>query len=283
MERLRTDTRSGAYGFRIYGVDATASQLVQAPAHWPPIELRVHVTGSVPAEPEPDYVDPNRARLRVRSGGSVVMDRAAGHATFNLAARPTATALVHPHLAAVAAVWSHWYGRDGFHAGAFVAAGGVWGLLGEKGSGKSSTLAGLARLGVPIVCDDVLALERGTAYAGPRALDLRADAARAFGTGEPLGMIGDRERWRVALEPIAPELPFHGWVALRWSDRTAVGPLRGADRLRELLEHRALLIPPASPTTLMDLSSLPFVELSRPRVWGSLDSALGLLLETLGA
>lgn len=211
------------------------------------------------------------------------MDRAAGQATFLLESRPSASALVHPHLAGVAAVWSYWCGHDGFHAGAFFAGGGVWGLLGEKGSGKSSTLAGLARAGVPIVCDDVLVLAGGTAFAGPRSLDLRADAARELGAGQPLGVIGQRERWRVALGSIEPELAFRGWVALRWGSETTVRPLRGAERLRQLVEHRALLVPPRTPTALIDLAERPFLEFTRPRGWGSLEEAVGLLLDAVGA
>ena len=131
---------------------------------------------------------------------------------------------MHPHLAGAAAVLSHWCGRDSFHAGAFVVDGGVWGLLGDKGAGNSSTLVSLARAGVPIVSDDVLVLDKATAYAGPRSIDLRTDAAQTLRTGQPLGMIGDRARWRVPLGPVEPELPFRGWVTLRWGPRSASAP-----------------------------------------------------------
>ena len=198
-------------------------------------------------------------------------------------ARPTASALLHPHLAAVAAVSAHWCGRDSFHAGAFVAGGGVWGLLGEKGSGKSSTLAELARSGVPIMCDDVLVLDRGTAFAGPRSIDLRTDAARQLGTGDPLGVIGDRERWRVALGPIEPELPFRGWVTLRWAEEATVRPVRGAERLRELLGHRALLVAPPDPAAMIDYAAFPLLELSRPRRWSSMEDSLARLLDAVAA
>jgi hypothetical protein len=206
------------------------------------------------------------------------MDRDRGMATFTLAAEPMASALIHPHLAAVAAVWAHWAGHDGFHAGAFLTDGGVWGVLGEKGSGKSSILAALAKRGVPIVCDDVLVLADRTAFAGPRSIDLRADAAEQLGIGEPLGVIGERERWRVGLGPIEPELPFRGWIALGWSQQPMIRPLEGAGRLRQLLANRALLVPPRSPSSVFDLAELPFFEFSRPRRWDTMYGALGDLL-----
>lgn len=277
-EGLRTT--GGAYGLRVAGIDVPPGQLVDAPADWALVELRVRVRPA-PA-PAFEYVDEQTARLNVRTGGAVLMDRAAARATFTLPAAPSESALLHPHLAAVGAVWAHWLNRDAFHAGAFVAAGGVWGLLGDKGAGKSSTLAALARAGVPIVCDDVLVLDRGQALAGPRSIDLRADAAETLGSGEPLGVIGDRERWRVALGPIAPALPFRGWVALQWSERAAaIAPLQGAGRLRALLQHRALRVPPRTPAVLLGLAGLPFFELSRPRSWDEIGNASELLLAAL--
>lgn len=269
----------GAYGLRVYGIELPSKQLVDGTDQWPAVRLRVRVVPG-PTSP-PEYIAAGAACLQVRPCGSVLMDRADARATFTLAAKPTASALLHPHLAGVGAVWSYWLGRESFHAGAFVAGGAVWGVLGDKGSGKSSTLAALARAGVPILCDDVLVLDGVTAFAGPRSVDLRADAARTLGIGEPLGVIGDRERWRVALEPIQPELTFRGWVDLRWSDEPVVRSLQGAERLRRLLEHRALRIPSRDPAALFELAGLPFLELGRPRRWCSITPALELLLEAV--
>lgn len=273
--RLEAPCR-GAYGLRVHGAELPADQLAPTRDDWPAVQLRVRVVPA-PASP-PEYVAEAAACLQVRPRGSVLMDRASGRATFTLPAQPTASALLHPHLAAVGAVWSHWSGRESFHAGAFVAGGAVWGVLGDKGSGKSSMLVALARAEVPIMCDDVLVLDGITAFAGPRSIDLRADAARTLGIGEPLGLIGDRERWRVALEPIQSTLPFGGWVDLRWSDEPAVRSLEGAERLRRLLENRALRIPPRDPAALFELAGLPFLELSRPRRWNAIADAVELLL-----
>jgi len=269
--------RLGAYGLCVHGVDVSPSELVQAPAHWPALELRVRVTAT--PRPELDYVDGDRASLVLRSGGSVVVDRTADLATFMLTARPSPSALVHPYLAAVAAVRAHWSGRDSFHAGGFVAGGGVWGLLGDKGAGKSSTLAAMSRAGVAVISDDVLILDGDNAFAGPRSIDLRGDAAQRLGIGRPLGVIGQRERWRLPLPTVDPELPFRGWVTLRWGPKVVVDQVRGSNRLRELLRHRALRVPPPVPAALVELARRPLLALTRPRGWSSLDGALERLLD----
>ena len=270
---------SGAYGVRVDGIDVPPGQLVDAPSSWPAVELRVKLMSAPTAAFE--YVDEHQARLNVRSGGAVLMDRLAARATFTLPATPSGSALLHPHLAAVGAVWAYWLGHEAFHAGAFVADGGVWGVLGDKGAGKSSMLVALARAGVEIVCDDVLVLDGSRALAGPRSIDLRSDASRRLGIGECLGVVGDRERWRVSLPPIEPTLPFRGWIALSWSERAAIGSLHGADRLRALLQHRALRVLPRGPSALLNLAGFPFLEFCRPRRWTEIDDASSSLLDAL--
>lgn len=277
--RSRLSNGGGAYGFRIDGVPDARALLVDAPAHWPRLEVAVRLTG-IPA-PLEDRVDQTTAILRLRAGGWVAIDRAAGRALFSLPEQPADGALVHPHLAAVAVVAAYWLGRESFHAGGFVASGGVWGLLGDKEAGKSSTLASLALAGVPVVCDDVLVLDHSTALAGPRSVDLRADSAQRLGGAEPLGMIGGRERWRLTLEPVAPELPFRGWIELCWGERVAVRAIRGSERLRTLLPHRGARLPPPDPLALVELSAMPFLQLRRPRRWSSLQDAMRGLLNAV--
>ena len=138
-------SNGGAYGVRVVGIEVPAGQLVDAPTHWPAVEVRLR-TAPAPA-PAAEYVTERVARLNVRSGGVLLMDRLPARATFTLPVAPSGSALVHPHLAAVGAVWAHWLGHEPFHAGAFVAGAGVWGVLGDKGAGKSSMLAALAHRG----------------------------------------------------------------------------------------------------------------------------------------
>lgn len=266
----------GAYGFRIEGVDAAPTQLIEAPRHWPPIQVSVRVTSE--SAPGSDEFDARRASVRLRSGGWVVVERGPARATFSLPAPPRRDALLHPHLAPAAAVAANWLGRDSYHAGAFVANGGTWGLLGEKGSGKSSMLASLASAGLAVLCDDLLVLDDDTALAGPRSVDLRRDAAARLGVGEPLGLLGRRERWRLPLAPVEPELPLRGWIALRWGSETAIRPLKGSLRLQKLLLHRALRVQPPHASAPIKLSSLPVLELTRPNSWDSMGEAVARLL-----
>ena len=177
----------GAYGYRTAGVPRAQALLIRAPAHWPELELEVCVTAE-PPPPRESVTD------RWLSSGHGRADRfrstRRGRATFSLPERPTDAALIHPHLASVAAIFAHWDQRETFHAGGFVVGGKVWGLLGAREAGKSSFLASLALGGVPVLCDDILVLDHLIALAGPRSIDLRADAARQLGAGEPLGLSG---------------------------------------------------------------------------------------------
>jgi hypothetical protein len=134
--------------------------------------------------------------------------------------------LVHPHLAPGAAVLARWLGRETLHAGAVLAGGGAWAMLGDRESGKSSTLDWLAAHGHPVLADDLLVLDGSDVLAGPRCIDLRADAAQRLGAGEPLGVVGTRERWRLRLGPLASSAPLRGWGILDWGDDVAVEPVR---------------------------------------------------------
>jgi hypothetical protein len=279
MPPLEERCSRGAYGFRLRGIAEAQGLLVEAPPHWSRLDLKVRITSG--ETPPGEYVDEAVARLRPRSGGWVEIDRHAGRATFSLPERPSDSALVHPHLASVAVVSAHWVGRESFHAGGFVVNGQVWGVLGDRYAGKSSFLALLALAGIPVLCDDVLILDKTTALAGPRSIDLRATAAQHLGVGEPLGVMGTRERWRLTLAPVNPEVPLAGWVSLCWDDQTEVHRPRGADRLRLLGSHRGSSLYPSGPAGLIDLSGLPFLQLCRPPRWDRAEEAMYRLLDAL--
>lgn len=267
------------------GVPNARDLLIDAPSHWPPVELAIGPDSD--DAPGAESVTESEATLRLGSGGWVTVDRAARRATFVMDSPPSADALVHPHLAPVAMVEARWNHRESFHAGGFVAGEGVWGLLGVKGAGKSTLLASLAASGVPVMCDDVLVIDTGTAVAmamaGPRSIDLREGAAQQLRSGTALGVIGLRERWRLVLDPVAAELPLQGWVSLSWGETVTVEVKRGSERLRALLPHRGLRLLPTRPEKLIDLAGLPVLELSRPPDWDSHQQAIEILLDAVAA
>ncbi len=205
-------------------------------------------------------------------------------ATLHLPPSTADHAFVHPYLSLVAAMAAYWRGWHYLHAGAVVVNGSVWGLFGQRGAGKSSTLAHLARRsGIQVLSDDVLVLDQElTAYAGPRCIDLRGDAAERLGLGEDIGVVGGRRRWRMALGPVAPELAFRGWVELAWGDSVGVSEPAPSERFASLARNLALRLVPPDAAALLTLADLPYVRFARPREYEALDGALDQLLVALG-
>ena len=267
-----------AYGLRLNGVEAARELLGPALPGWPAYELSTRVGE---AHGDLQWLRPDSARVRLAAGGHVEIDRRRSRAVFTLSAPARAAELVHPHFASAAAVAGRWLERESFHAGALEAGGGAWVVLGDKGAGKSSLLALLALGGQTVVADDVAVVDRGCAVmAGPRLIDLRGDAAERLGTGRALGRVGLRERWRMSLGPAPALLPLRGFVSLGWSEDSSVEKVRPGQRLARLLNHRVIhRLPPRDPAFLLELSSLPMLELRRPRAWEAGDEAAERLLD----
>ena len=230
-----------------------------------------------------DRVSDDRAELALESGGGIVVERDPARATYTVPFPLDDADLVHPYLGSAAAIVAYWVGREIFHAGGFVAGDGAWAVLGEREAGKSSLLAWLAHVGQPVLSDDIVVVEDGHAYAGPRSIDLRETAAEALETGMPLGVVGARERWRLELEQVAPSAPLVGWIFLSWGPELMLERLRGGEVLTRIAAQRAVRLPPAEPATLLRLSGLPAWELRRPQSWHLLEPAGELLLERLSS
>lgn len=268
--------RVGAYGLSFLGTSSASSLLVPTPEVWPLVRLerrrgRVLVRRT--------YLDDETGELALTGESALALHRAPGRAVFRTPEPLSDAELVHPYLAPVGAVFARWGGREAFHAGAFRHGGGVWALIGGRASGKSSTLAWLALAGHEVLCDDLLVVNRGMALAGPRCVDLRASGARQLGVGELLGVRGPRERWRMVLGPVPPELPVQGWVFLQWGEAVDIVRLSGRERLTQLAANRSILLEATDPEVLLDLAALPAWRLTRPRHWSSLPSAVDRLLD----
>jgi hypothetical protein len=268
----------GAYGLTLSGVDGARAFLVPAPPSWPVLDIVRQQGGG---EPRGEMIDDARAELALGGGGHVRLARHPLQAVFETPVRVTDAELVHPFLSGAAAVSAFWLGRESFHAGAFVADGGAWALIGDRQAGKSSMLAWLALHGHGILSDDVLVVDGVAVFAGPRSVDLRAEPAVRLGTGEPLGRVGVRDRWRLQLAPVEAELPLYGWILLGWGEQVEVRRLPGGVRVTELARHRIMNVPPRRPEALLDLATLPAWELRRPQRWDSIGAAADQLLQTI--
>jgi hypothetical protein len=230
-----------------------------------------------------EFVEADHAALRLRSGGEIAIDRGAQTILYRVPHDVRPDELVHPYLAPAAAVINRWMGRESVHAGAFAVDGSALGVVGTREAGKSSTLAYLARSGVDVLCDDMLIVDGETPLPGPRSIDLREDAAKRFEAGDPIGMTGARERWRLRLGATTGHATLKGWVFLAWGDEIAARPLKASERIPRIAAERGLRLPPVREDALLELATLPAWELSRPRDWASLPQAADLLLELASA
>jgi hypothetical protein len=273
----------GAYGLRL-GPPLEDSYLVDVPSHWPEWELQWRPLP--PDERQDQRIGPDEVLLNVLPEGQVLIERALNRTTLLLREEPRPEAWAHPHLSSTAAVAAWWLGRRSFHAGGFIVEGNAWGVLGERGDGKSSILAWLSANGYQVVCDDILVVDGEDALAGPRCFDLRAGAAGHFQVGTYIGQVGTRERWRAALPPVEARTPLRGWVVPAWGGEVSVERVNVAERLPLLLSHRGLRIPedggPAARHWLA-LLGRPMVRFQRPQDWSAIDGAMTQLLDQLAA
>jgi hypothetical protein len=265
----------GAYGFRVAGPGGLERLLVEAEPDWPLFTVDVVVAEG---EPVAESVDGESALLRLRTGGQVAIERGPGRVVYTVPAPLSPDEVAHPFLAPVAAVVAHWHGRESIHAGGFLVGDAVWGVVGDRLGGKSSLLAALAQRGVPVLVDDMLVLDGGVAFAGPRSIDLREDAAAHLGIGLDIGVAGARPRWRVRLDGVDPRARLAGWVFLDWAPGIEVVRLPASETLQRLLRNRGIRLAPPDPSAFVDLSALPAWELRRPRSWDALDATVERLL-----
>lgn len=264
---------SGAYGFAVTGL-GDPPELIAAPPSWRPVAVSQDVRKR-PASTG-DALDGARATVTITGSMVAELDRDARSALLVTDARWPAGALVHPFLAAPGMIFAWWDGREAFHGGAFVADNGrAWALLGEKGDGKSTTLAHLASTGTLVVADDLVVVDGAAILAGPRCVDLRPDAAAALGLGD-LPTDARASRARLALCRVAAATPFAGFVHLAWGDRVALEKVPARERLPRLTRHRSVNWVRA-PEELLPLLARPVYELRRPRDLASLAAAADLL------
>lgn len=266
----------GAYGIAIAGFGAAG--LFECPVGWPTARLRQVVR----APEAPSFqVTPDQAKVPLLGGGMWTFSRESFSGTLTTPRLLDAEELQHPGLAGAAAVLSHWLGRETFHAGAFVAHGGAWGIMGPKEAGKTTLLAHLHLLGTPVVSDDQLVVDASSmlVMAGPRGLDLRLEAAEHLAL--ETRVVRQGERRRLPLGDVPPEIPLRGWIRLETGHGHSLTSVPPAARPRVLSASRTLKVLPSDPGALIRLADLPFFEFRRPLDWGEASGLADRLLSAI--
>jgi hypothetical protein len=157
-------------------------------------------------------------------------------------------------------------GYEVLHAGAVAVDGGVVGIAGPTGAGKTSLTLQLVLRGARFFTDDVLVLEPAEggvrAHPGVGVVNIRAseherlDAAAIGGLGELLGTTG-RAKLHYAMPTAAEPLPLRGLYFLRpgaGSQAAAIRPLDAPDPLRLLTSTFISQVrPPRQLASLLDV------------------------------
>jgi len=256
-----------AYGLDFSGVDAPGFVL---PARGDaPLTVHIRHRDDVPTGALPG-IGEDTALLQLGEV-SLLMDRRRALAEICSPHPIPPDVLVHPYLGGPGGVFSHWLGRETFHAGAFVAGEGAWVVAGDREAGKSTLLATLAALGAPILCDDLVVVEDGHVYAGPRCIDLRPSAAERFRERTDLVPSRIGSRFRVALGSAPHRSPIAGWVLLGWGEDATIRRIPPFERIERIARRRSLYQPPADPAVLVEFAALPMLEVRRPAGWTLLE------------
>jgi hypothetical protein len=262
---------------RLFGL-ATSALLTDPPPGWPEVRIEWRELSGGPPD---ETIEDGRVSVGLLDGGHLVLDRESRTATYLTRAHTDGTELVHPHLSGVASVFGSWLGRRALHAGAFAFEGRAWAVLGEAEAGKSTLLTALHQQGHPVLADDMLIVDGAKALAGPRCIDLRTPAADRLGVEEDLSPARHGTRQRLALPQVDGETPFAGWISLGWGDRAEIRRLSAGERLRRLASQRRGLAVLQDPQGLLELASLPALELRRPRRFDLLLPAIRRMLHTI--
>jgi hypothetical protein len=281
--------RPGLYGFALSAdgpIDGLGAWCVPAPHEWPTLHLRrepraeqdAHLAHHSQFGATPELGTQARTASVELPEGRMTMRRDSFEVRFETSTPPSIDELVHPLIGYAALAFSDWLGRDAFHAGVFLSGGRAWAMLGERGSGKSSTLAWIARQRQSVIADDLLFLDGRTAFVGPRAIDLAAASATHLGWEGELEDVRRGFRRRLALDALSAEHKLAGWISLKWGERVSLTPVPPPERVPLLVEHGHHPNGTADWSRVLALAALPTLELCRPRTLASLDQAGELLL-----
>jgi hypothetical protein len=270
---------SCAFGLAVGGIPNSKWLAVrERDPSWPRLELEqvVEIQGD-----RRSRFERRRVCYRLPSGRQVEVDLDAGVARFSAPDALEADRLVHPGVQLVAGLASRMLGRDAYHAGAFICAGGAWMLAGTNGAGKSSLLAALAAAGVTVLADDLAVIDAGHVLAGTRCLDLREWQSSA--RDQPVVAVRGESRLRVTLGPAPAAAPLRGIIHLVRCARLELAIAPASGRLERLARRRMWAQIPITPRAALELATLPTLELRVPENLKALPSAAAFLSQRLAA
>lgn len=273
-------TERAAYGFRIDGIEDPVGLALDGAHGWPVLRVEQRIEAS--SLPPPWWLDQESASIPTLAG-RLVLSRSEAIVSVRSGLPVSDRELVHPCLWPAAAVFARWRGAETFHAGAFAASSGAWAVLGDRGDGKSSLLAALALGGTEVLADDLLVVERRRCYAGPRAIDLRPEAAESLGARAQLLAVRRTERYRLSLPPAPGAMCLAGFVELAWGEAIGVESVSPAESFGLLARHRRIAGLGVELEQLFDLVRLPVFRLVRPRRASLLQDAVDALLDAIAS
>ncbi len=205
-------------------------------------------------------IQDGRARVGLPGVGELRLSRADRTISLHVPTPVPAATVEHPLLVPAAATVAYWQGRASVHAAAVLVDGRVWGLLGDRGAGKSTLAAELLLAGGTLFADDLLILTPDSAFAGPPFIDLRGDVAARF-PATLLGEVGRRERWRLLAPTDRLEAQLGGWIVLESGPGpTLIEPL-GVQRLLPALADQIGL--PIGGEDLLAFAARPAIRFRR--------------------
>lgn len=262
------------YGLTVHGLD-DVDELQPREAHRSvgcATEVRVDQLDAPP--PPAHELDGQWVVRQLADGRHLEMHRSPGRARF-YGPRLESDVLAHPYLAPVGVTFGRWAGREAFHAGAFVAGGRAWIVVGGRTAGKSTLMAAMAAAHVPVLADDMVITDGSVVFAGPRSIDLRESVP-----GLPIAVSTSRNgsRLRVSLPAVPDRVALGGWIFLRWAPVTSLRPIAPRDLLSRVAARRVLPAMPSDPGVVLDLAAAPAFDYGRPRDWAALPDSIDLLL-----
>jgi hypothetical protein len=274
----------GAYGLALVGIPAEWEDLLDD-ADADGLEVVVEVAEGPRPTSSFFEMTAESARVSLTGGGSAQLERQPARATLLTPGGADPRVFAHSFLSACGAVFARWNSCIGLHAGGFVGADGVWAIFGEKGAGKSTTLAALAANGTDVVADDLVVVDPDLfVRRGPRAVDLRPDAALQLDfAAHETTVARDGERMRLRLPGLSPRRHrLAGWLVLQQGDRAGVSRITADSRLNVIADQFAIAGDDVNPGLVLDLCALPAWEITRRSGPNSYSETLTLVASAAG-